>query len=156
MEDDPSPVAMIIDFDQGRVGSIVGLDSSSRQDLESRLSEENARVRVITRRYNVNAAYEEDDAEYPYPLPPNAEWEAHLRQIYLDGVARLEEGSESPALEFEEPPINHRNDTLFGFVESRVRTPDNIDPSTLVITSSALISIPENSHADWVIFFFDD
>lgn len=157
------PIVNVLDFDPRRVADIARLsnDQAARETLETQLAADGARVRVVTRRYNVNGSYDEDDEEYPYP-ETNPLWDQHLRDDYLEAVARHAEEIDPPALEFDEPPVEHRDEELFGFIESRVQLPEDLDlydDRCLAITASALIHIPTRGTTrdhDWFILYMED
>lgn len=148
-------VFYLYDFDQNRCNSLRHLTLTERQQLETRLKEQNAdaRVRVVSRRYCVM----DDGEEYYYEQIQFPGWREYDRKLYEIQTAREKGEAEIPLLEFDEAPRGQNQDVHILFLRSMICLPPMREyDSKVALTPSAIVYLPEGGEGgkDGYAFYF--
>ncbi|RFU73131.1 hypothetical protein TARUN_9131 [Trichoderma arundinaceum] len=146
-------VLYLYDFDQARCKALRQLSPhSERQDLETRLKEQNpeARVTVVSRMFYASIE-EEDDSE----KTTSPEWKAHVRERWETQRARETGEAKFPVLEFDDPPEDQDNPRLL-FTRSMICLPKIRDGARFALTTSAIIELPSEEEDGYLNYFGEE
>ena len=137
----------ILDFNQHRLAEFLSKTQEQREQLRAALHHEGGKVQIVTRRYYWGDVDGMEDQEFlDAPKPP--EWEAYLRT------------SPSPldtdhALQFDEPPEEHRLPMPFGYERSVLQLGKEVDTMLLALVENSVVAVPEAGKPGWVFDFTD-
>ena len=137
----------ILDFNQHRLAEFLAKTQEEREQLKAALHHEGGKVQFVTRRYYWGDVDGEEDREFPdAPMPP--EWKAHLRT--LPGTLDSDH-----ALQFDEPPEEHRVPMPFGYGRSVLELGKEVDTTLLALVGNSVVAVPEAGKLGWVFDFTD-
>ena len=135
----------ILDFNQHRLAEFLSKTQEQREQLKAALHHEGGKVQIVTRRYYWGDVDEMEDQEFlDAPEPP--EWKAYLPPSPLDT---------DHALQFDEPPEEHRVPMPFGYVRSVLELGKEVDTRFLALVGNSVVAVPRAGKPGWVFDFTD-
>ncbi len=137
----------ILDFNQHRLAEFLSKTQEQREQLKAALHHEGGKVQFVTRRYYWGDVDGMEDQEFPDAQKP-PEWKTYLRI------------SPSPldtdhALQFDEPPEEHRVPMPFGYGRSVLELGKEVNTMFLALVGNSVVAVPEAGKPGWVFDFTD-
>lgn len=145
-------IPCLLNFDQSFLRSLIKLSQEEREALFEKLAAEtdDARVRVVSRRFMYNFDFEDQDYEYEGSAPVPEEWKATVAERF----ERHKNGM-AVGLEFDEGPEEHRARETFGYVQTKLQLSVDVQVGRLGLTGVGVVEIPGFGE-EGRVWYFDD